>query len=334
MFNTNNFRLLFLLCLFSVSILASQWKTGSSNNKFDGNYRYASIIGKGGEWPYTTPALNLNLFEDDEPNFYLSNIGYTGCSHPSLSFTFDSMDEVLVYSSTSNSDGDAAFVNATHDKLVELFELLKEKSVVYVRHESRCGKNDYQFSLRGSTVAINYVLGEYYDTLQALQQRERKLKKEQDSLKEISRLQELKDMRRIDSLEAVRNQIFYDDNSKEFRELLLKDFDFKGKDVNKTPVVLLLEFQVSSTVTATFCKKYFASGTVAKNNEQHFYKSNKLKLYNRIEDGCIRLDVYDEHDKFQNTIFLSNVELSKLSDDFRIKVINSSWMDILNLVEN
>ena len=52
------------------------WDFYSGGNDFDGEYRVASVKGKGTDYPYNSPKLVINYFENDKQvNFYIKNTG-------------------------------------------------------------------------------------------------------------------------------------------------------------------------------------------------------------------------------------------------------------------
>ncbi|WP_209399814.1 hypothetical protein [Pseudozobellia sp. WGM2] len=158
-------RALLYLFLFYPFIAFSQWNTGQEENVFDGKYRFAYVIGNGGDFPFNKPKLSIIRFEDSPPQIELSEIGYSGCSRNTIRIKFND-DEGII-----NCDNPHANVNkdAIHFPYFEnlskenFFELLKTKNKVYIRFVSSCGLTEYNFSLSGSSSSIDYVLQGYYD---------------------------------------------------------------------------------------------------------------------------------------------------------------------------
>jgi len=72
--------LLFPCIIISNYLIAQKWTYSSGVDPFDGKYKTSSIIGTGGEFPYTNPQFVINLFNDDQLNVYIANAGYAGCS--------------------------------------------------------------------------------------------------------------------------------------------------------------------------------------------------------------------------------------------------------------
>ncbi|MGN7513674.1 MAG: hypothetical protein ACTHOM_04815 [Allomuricauda sp.] len=329
-----------LICLVICQVSYSQWTYKKGGNKFDGEYKTASVIGKGGEWPYTKPTFVINKFGGEEPNFYLTRIGYTGCSNPTISFAFDGSDDIIRFKASSDKENEAAFIIGLSFEIQELLELLKSKSKVYVRYEDNCNKNDYEFGLSGSTNAINYVVGNYYEEytakLEKEIERERKRKEEQrkvDSIRNEIRKQEIVERKRMDSIQAVKNKIKIEKESESFQKELLNAFNFKGLEVNARPLKILFSFTPKKTVKATYCKKIYPypSNTVIVDKEQNFYKSETIEVLNRFDEGCLRCDIRDKSGELQHTYYFNLSELLKLSDDYRIQVLNLEWLNIQRL---
>ena len=323
------FLLILILTIFNVY---PQWKYSNGSNKFDGEYKSTYVVGKGEEWPYLKPQFHVNSFiNEGKPNIYISNIGYTGCDYATISFAFDGIDDILVYSASSNSDNDAAFVTGSIYEISNLINLLKEQTKAYVRYENNCGTTDYEFNLYGSTKAINYVVNGFYENQIELRIKTRILKKELDSIKEIEYKKEIKQKEILDSINLIKSKIELDRKTLEFKDSLLSYFDYKGIEVSKTLLKNIIEFKINSTKRVYYCKTTFNSGNIIRNKQHSFFASDKHVIYNRIEEGCIRMGVLDESTGLQKTFFISREELSKLSEDYRIKALCDNWTKILEL---
>lgn len=188
--------LFFTLLFISMSIF-SQWSYKLKNNDFDGEYKIASEIGYGGEYPYKNASLSIVKYNgSSKVDIYISDAGYSGCSNLFLYFKFDG-DENL-YSSNSVSSGvnnDAWFLRRMDD--IEVFQLLekfKKYKNLSIRVGSRCGFMDYKFSLKGATKSINYVVGQdYFDKEQEREFKRTEIRKKldviEDSIKKIKRIE-------------------------------------------------------------------------------------------------------------------------------------------------
>ena len=166
--------LFYIFTLLFIPFATSQtWTYKSTGNDFDGKIRTSSVVGKGGEFPYTSPRLVINFFENDKSlNFYITDMGYTGCDDNKAVLLIDGSKRFkTVYVSDDaenttlffdnfesiNSDEIGAF------SLLEMLQLLKTGSKLSIRVANDCYQRDYSFSLTGSTSAINFVLGRDFD---------------------------------------------------------------------------------------------------------------------------------------------------------------------------
>jgi hypothetical protein len=324
-----------LITLLLSSICQAQWKTGSDKNKFDGNYLFAQKSGKGGEFPFTKPNLIVTRFNSDEPNISISEVGYTGCNG-TLSFAFNGSDEVYLFSTLTNSDKDAVFVSGTLSEISTLVNLFKEKATVYVRYDTSCGLNDYEFSLAGSSSAINFVVGEYYENKKKTIIDELELnmvtKKSLDSVNKIKIREETKQRRILDSISVFKTNIELDESSQKIKEGLLNDFKFEEIDSTEAPLKRLFTIKVKSMIKLNYVKQLFSSGAVVRNDIEKIFPSDNYIICNRFEEGCIRVDAVNKKNETTYKLFISRSELSKLSDDdYRIRILTNSWMELMKV---
>jgi hypothetical protein len=155
-------KIIFLTLLLSSISIYSQWTYKSSKSDFDGNYKTSSVYGTGGKFPYTKPYLVVNKFENSSVNIYFSDAGYSGCDGRKVFFKFEG-DEVIYETSYvgNGTDNDSWFISSFKNTTQHQFIYkLKNSSLLSVRIRSNCGSVDYKFGLRGSTKALNFVLGE------------------------------------------------------------------------------------------------------------------------------------------------------------------------------
>ena len=143
--------------------MMSQWKTDSGDNKFDGQYKSCYVIGKGGSFPFNKPTLVISRFGERSPNIYLTDIGYTGCSRNTVRVAFNDDESILICDTpTPDLNKDSLFINSfSYTSIFDFIEMLMNKKTVYIRVVNSCGKTDYEFSLSGSSKAINFALGDY-----------------------------------------------------------------------------------------------------------------------------------------------------------------------------
>ena len=80
------------------------WTFNSGGNDFDGKYKTSSVVGTGTDYPYDSPRLVINFFEDTEQiNFYIADAGYfSSSSNTSVQLSF-SNEKGTIYKSNSLS---------------------------------------------------------------------------------------------------------------------------------------------------------------------------------------------------------------------------------------
>lgn len=279
--------ILVLIILLIPFVLQSQWRTSSGSNKFDGNYKAATVIGSGGKYPYTKPTLVISKFDSSDPDIYLTNIGYTGCGKPSIEITFNNSDIIYTYESLSNRNNDKAFLSFSLSQttiyyksisLQDLMKKFKEKNKVYLRYANNCGADDFVFTLSGSTRAIDYVLGDYFKKLS----KEEELNEENEK-KDISERQSI-----IDNLSESFNC--------------------------DTPLNIITTFR-------PIYNNMYISMLNTKLYKQNIRlgKSNEIHIYNRWNDKYILVKI--EGNSMKNFYYASPSTLWKLTDNEIIKFL-------------
>ena len=157
--------LLILLCLPMIGF-GQSWTFNSGGNDFDGKYKTSSVVGTGTDYPYDSPRLVINFFEDTEQiNFYIADAGYfSSSSNTSVQLSF-SNEKGTIYKSNSlsySSDRKSVFLgdyfSPNNIKRFEIFQKLMAASYVNIRISNDYGKNDLKFSLKGSSRAIKFVI--------------------------------------------------------------------------------------------------------------------------------------------------------------------------------
>ena len=164
--------LLILLCLPMIGF-GQSWRYSSGGNDFDGKYRISSVVGTGDDYPYNSPSLVINYFEEDNKiNFYISDAGYyPSSSNTQVMLSFNN-EKGIIYKSLSlgySSDRKSVFLDGNFSpnylRPFQIFQKLMEASYVNIRIKNDYGQNDMRFSLSGSTKAIKYVIP--YDAMLA-----------------------------------------------------------------------------------------------------------------------------------------------------------------------
>ena len=157
--------LLILLCLPMIGF-GQSWRYSSGGNDFDGKYRTSSVVGTGDDYPYNSPRLVINYFEENNKiNFYISDAGYyPSSSNTQVMLSFNN-EKGIIYKSLSlgySSDRESVFLDGNfspnHISPFKIFQKLMEASYVNIRIKNDYGQNDMRFSLSGSTKAIKYVI--------------------------------------------------------------------------------------------------------------------------------------------------------------------------------
>ena len=161
--------LLILICVPLIG-LGQTWKYRSGGNDFDGKYRTSFVTGTGDDWPYDSPQLVVNYWENSKNlNLYITKAGYyTYDSGTKVYLSFSNENEIVyVCNDLSYSrDNEQVFMrdfylrdnyNEKFNK-IEIIEKLMNASYVNIRISNDYGKNTMKFSLKGSTKAIKFVI--------------------------------------------------------------------------------------------------------------------------------------------------------------------------------
>ena len=161
--------LLLLLCVPLIG-MGQTWNYRSDGNDFDGKYRTSYVTGTGDDWPYDSPQLVVNYWEENERlNLYIAKSGYfTSGSGTTVYFSFNNENEMIYVCDdlSYSTDNEEVFIddfylrdndNEEFDK-IEIIEKLMNASYVNIRIKNDYGQNDMKFSLKGSTKAIKFVI--------------------------------------------------------------------------------------------------------------------------------------------------------------------------------
>lgn len=164
--------LLSLIILISTFSFGQSWSYKSSLNQFDGKYKTASIVGIGGKFPYNQPVFVINTFEkSNRINIYVTNVGFAGCDNKVALIKFDRDSFINRYTISTNSEGDTWFINEQYiaddeTYTAKLLEEIKQHSKMFIRLSSDCGQGDYEFPLKGSSTAINFIAGDFLNNVE------------------------------------------------------------------------------------------------------------------------------------------------------------------------
>ena len=112
-------KLSLLLAITLSTISYSQtWKFGKSGNVFDGEYKFALVIGNGNDFPYNTPKIVFNkMLKNNSFNLYIGDAGYFNSSeNVKALFIFDNQKDTIFSfkknKTTLSKDGKTVFLNS------------------------------------------------------------------------------------------------------------------------------------------------------------------------------------------------------------------------------
>ena len=160
-----------LLIITPLTIFGQSWTSSKGGDTFDGTYKTCSVEGRGTEYPYKSPRLSINIFDNEKNdiNFYISGAGFfQNNSGLSIMWVFDNEPNTIYssYSWSISNDGKIIFFdefnnpdeNATKLEKIDIISKLTKANKVSIRVSDDYGQNDLTFSLSGSTRAINFVI--------------------------------------------------------------------------------------------------------------------------------------------------------------------------------
>lgn len=169
---------------------------------------------------------------------YITDAGYSGCGGKQILFKFNGDDKIYKTDYvTSGVNNESWFISSFYDiEIYEFIEKLKTNNSFSVRMRSDCGSTDYNFTLRGSTKALNFVLGENWlkekkenrrkDSIELIKNKEVnrlkiELKRKEDSIAEVELKKKKQNKRMKDSLINVKLE--------KQRKIFLKELSDKCK---------------------------------------------------------------------------------------------------------
>ncbi|WP_142784067.1 hypothetical protein [Changchengzhania lutea] len=189
-----------ILILFSnvINTYSQNWHFKSGKDAFDGNYRTSYVIGKG-EFPYNTPELYINVFNENDLNFYISSSGYYPTESDIKVMLKFNNDPNIIYTSnfvSLSKDKETIFLFSFKNKLDstfnkhEIIKKLKKGSSLNVRIATDFGDKNLYFSLTNSSKSIDFIYSDKYLNYLKQQENEQMLiakdrKKISDSINNI-----------------------------------------------------------------------------------------------------------------------------------------------------
>jgi hypothetical protein len=157
-----NWFILLFSFLFLGGVYSQSWKFNKDKDPFEGDYSSAYIVGAGSKEPYTSPLFVINYFDKEESvNIYFSDVGYSGCDNKTVKIAFDLSDTILTFETTSDKNNEIWFL-VQKQGFESLIKSVKSCRKMYVRIESDCNFNSLEFTLKGSSSAVEKVLPTNY----------------------------------------------------------------------------------------------------------------------------------------------------------------------------
>lgn len=156
-----------MMLLIPLSLSGQKWIYKLEKNAFDGDYKFAYVTGKGGSFPYHSPRMIINYFaKTGGLNIFFSGAGYAGCDDKIIYFKFDNQENVISCEALTDDENEVWFFTFENDQAIKaLLDMIKASKVLHVRLKSSCYQADYEFSLAGSSVAIDFVCKEFFEEM-------------------------------------------------------------------------------------------------------------------------------------------------------------------------
>jgi len=160
--------ILIIIFLFIFLNSFSQWTYYSKSDPFDGKYKSAYVIGISDKFPYENPLFVINTFKKDSGNFniYLSKVPCACCENLEIDIKFDNDDNIYELEGNTNSKKDIWFLKFDNkilhnddnfENYITFLSDIKIHSKMYIRLKNDCEEYDCEFSLLGSSKAIDFL---------------------------------------------------------------------------------------------------------------------------------------------------------------------------------
>jgi hypothetical protein len=146
-----------LVTLLLVTALVSysqSWGSTTIGNSFDGQFKIAYCKGSGA-FPYTSPILAVRKNAEGKREIILSGVNSYVTGNSLIMMSFQGSDVVYSYSADHSTDGELWLVHEDKEVIEKIIEQLKTNSKVTIRLSTDYSHEDFEFSLTGSTKAIN-----------------------------------------------------------------------------------------------------------------------------------------------------------------------------------
>ena len=156
--------LLFFAIISITYSMHAQWKYQEINNSFDGVTRKVYIKGKAISSSSYNPTLVITKsFKTNTIDIQIKNADKLDIilNPPSIIFKVDGGDDSIYFGDIESSVSELkkGTWTITDKKINQLLELIKNNYKLYVRLFNIYVVDDYEFSLKGSAKAIQYLLG-------------------------------------------------------------------------------------------------------------------------------------------------------------------------------
>lgn len=205
-----------ILFLNFIKTYSQNWHYESGTDSFDGNYRTSYVIGKG-DFPYNTPELCINVYNEKDLNFYISSSGYYPTENDIKVMLQFNNEPNIIYTSnfvSLSKDKETIFLvsfknelDSTYNKH-QIIKKLKKGSSLNLRIVTDFGDKNIYFSLKNSSKSIDFIYSNKYLTYLEQQENEqikiaKERKKISDSINNIFEQIKIKNQNRENLLLEV-----------------------------------------------------------------------------------------------------------------------------------
>lgn len=318
--------ILFLVLPFYIS--SQSWKFETANNDFDGKIKIASQTSSIGTNIIYKPTLAINTNNNGlTTNFYIKDFGLILGDDVSVWLKFDN-DDSLYYAKISISEnGKVIFIlNARNDNddifsKIELYKKLESASRVSIRIQDKYSKDDYRFSLKGSSKAINQVV-DFNSQIENIELA-KKLKEDTDSKVKIF-MNEIMNLKiRFSSWRIIRNifesdvrQAILDGTINNYESIALKEHPIEK---NKRDYQVKVFYKMKDGSEKELTGRYFKVEKDAPIYKRFYDEENKLK-----NEKNVKIErMFDIIDKIKFSVF--SIERVKRNIKAKIEYNNTEW---------
>lgn len=153
--------LLFFAIISITYSIHAQWKYKEINNPFDGVTRKVYIKGKAISSSSYNPTLVITKsFKTNTIDIQIKDANKLEITfNPGILFKVDGGDDEIYFGSDNKFELKEGTWTITDKKINQLLELIKNNYKLYVRLYNYSKLDDYEFSLKGSAKAIQYLMG-------------------------------------------------------------------------------------------------------------------------------------------------------------------------------